>query len=75
MHGITVSTKIALVNNMNSLFIIYILGESCKCNLLTRDDYNSMIVSTLGEFIGKHLAYIFSLSLRIFIACIVPDKV
>ena len=45
-----------MVNYMYSLFIPYILGESCKCNLLTRDDYNSMIVSTLGEFIGKHQA-------------------
>ena len=31
----------------------FLSGESCKCNLLTPDDYRSMIVSTLGEFIGN----------------------
>ncbi|XP_053375836.1 putative transporter SVOPL isoform X2 [Mercenaria mercenaria] len=30
-------------------------GEACKCNLLKNDDYASMIVSTLGEFISLPL--------------------
>ncbi|XP_045173106.2 putative transporter SVOPL isoform X2 [Mercenaria mercenaria] len=30
-------------------------GEKCKCNLLKKDDYTSMIVSTLGEFIALPL--------------------
>ncbi|KAL4224126.1 hypothetical protein ACF0H5_017579 [Mactra antiquata] len=30
-------------------------GEKCKCNLLKKDDYNSMIFSTLGEFIALPL--------------------
>jgi len=34
--------------------MLYILeGEKCKCNLLKKDDYVSIIISTLGEFIGE----------------------
>ncbi|XP_052214568.1 putative transporter SVOPL isoform X12 [Dreissena polymorpha] len=43
------SAEILQIKNANQS------GEKCKCNLLKKDDYTSMIVSTLGEFIALPL--------------------
>ena len=38
---------------VNPLACCFTGGIGCKCSLLQKDDYVSMVVSTAGEFVGE----------------------
>ena len=50
--------SLTLYKSISYIFSLFPGGKDCKCNLLKHDDYVSMVVSTVGEFVGMNYFYI-----------------